>query len=279
MREVVLQQHETIVAPEHPISEKKGRDAEGPALERMACAFSHPFVDRAAADGLAEQPHIELDARRDRRAGLLIYILVADEHRLKHGLAVTSQRALHARGVASPCRQTTSLGQRLRFDEGYAIVFGPGLCVAAAITPLILSRQGRALKGRGTAQIQEFPAAYGLQAERARMRGFDAGYLCERKIRVTAPETEEEFNFLHARPRAPRGGACAAAARLLPRFEIALRASARLLHDLVRVDRAAQLGDAFDARARGSLGPAAVIVAPTSLASRPVSVRLRAPKL
>src|SRR5262249_33340571 len=45
-------------------------------------ALSHPFVDGAAADGLAEQPHIELDARRDRRAGLLIYILVADEHRL-----------------------------------------------------------------------------------------------------------------------------------------------------------------------------------------------------
>src|SRR6266478_2643466 len=42
--------------------------------------------------------------------------------------------------------------------------------------------------------------------------------------------------------------------RLLPRFETALRAAARLLHDLVRVDRAAQLGDAFDARARGALG-------------------------
>src|SRR5262249_30461751 len=41
---------------------------------------------------------------------------------------------------------------------------------------------------------------------------------------------------------------------LLPRFETALRAAARLLHDLVRVDRAAQLGDAFDARPRGSLG-------------------------
>src|SRR5262249_32992967 len=42
--------------------------------------------------------------------------------------------------------------------------------------------------------------------------------------------------------------------KLLPRFETALRTTARLLHDLVRVDRAAQLGDAFDARARGSLG-------------------------
>src|SRR5262249_6710467 len=50
------------------------------------------------------------------------------------------------------------------------------------------------------------------------------------------------------------GGARAGAARLLPRFETALRAAARLLHDLVRVDRAAQLGDAFDARARGALG-------------------------
>src|SRR5262249_29441157 len=50
------------------------------------------------------------------------------------------------------------------------------------------------------------------------------------------------------------GGACASAARLLPRFGTALRAAPRLLHDLVRVDRAAQLGDAFDAPARGVLG-------------------------
>src|SRR5262245_29382286 len=66
-----------------------------------------------------------------------------------------------------------------------------------------------------------------------------------------------------AMPRA--NASCPAAARsaagrrrlrrnLLPRFETALRAAARLLHDLVGVDRAAQLGDAFDARARGSLG-------------------------
>jgi hypothetical protein len=47
--------------------------------------------------------------------------------------------------------------------------------------------------------------------------------------------------------------ACAATAQLLPRFETALRAAARLLHDLVGVDDAEQLGDAFDARARGSL--------------------------
>jgi hypothetical protein len=40
---------------------------------------------------------------------------------------------------------------------------------------------------------------------------------------------------------------------LLSRFETALRASARLLHDLVRVYRAAQVRDAFDARACGSL--------------------------
>src|SRR6516164_1260989 len=57
-----------------------------------------------------------------------------------------------------------------------------------------------------------------------------------------------------AAKRAPPGGACAAAARLLPGLETALRAAARLLHDLVRVDRAAQLGDAFDARTRGALG-------------------------
>src|SRR5215470_17761982 len=50
------------------------------------------------------------------------------------------------------------------------------------------------------------------------------------------------------------GGARAGAAPSLPRFETALRAAARLLHDLVRVDRAPQLGDAFDARARGALG-------------------------
>jgi len=118
---------------------EKSRDAEGPALERTACTCSHPFVDGATANGLAEQPHIELDARRDRRARLVIYILVADEHRLKHGLAITSQRTLHARGVASPCHQTMIFGQRLRFDEGYAIVFGPRLRVAAAIIPLILS--------------------------------------------------------------------------------------------------------------------------------------------
>src|SRR5262249_38591933 len=141
MGEVVLQQHKTIVAPEHPISEKKGWDAEGPALERTACTFSHPFVDGAAADGLAEQPHIELDARRDRRAGLLIYILVADEHRLKHGLAVTSQRALHARALASLCHQTMLLAQRLRFDGGHAILVGPRLWVPSAITPLSPSRQ------------------------------------------------------------------------------------------------------------------------------------------
>src|SRR5215831_5558866 len=45
-----------------------------------------------------------------------------------------------------------------------------------------------------------------------------------------------------------------AARKLLPRFETALRACARFLHDLVRVYRAPQLGDAFDARARGALG-------------------------
>src|SRR5262245_29999433 len=39
----------------------------------------------------------------------------------------------------------------------------------------------------------------------------------------------------------------------LRRFETALRSSARLLHDLVRVNRASQVGDAFDARARGPL--------------------------
>src|SRR5262245_60622021 len=47
---------------------------------------------------------------------------------------------------------------------------------------------------------------------------------------------------------------CRRNAQLLPRFEAALGAAARLLHDLVRVDRAPQLGDAFDARAGGPLG-------------------------
>jgi hypothetical protein len=51
----------------------------------------------------------------------------------------------------------------------------------------------------------------------------------------------------------PRGGACAGAARLLPRFEIALRAAARLLHDLVRVDRAAQLGGSNRSPESGSI--------------------------
>src|SRR5262249_43453476 len=50
------------------------------------------------------------------------------------------------------------------------------------------------------------------------------------------------------------GGACEGAAQLLSRLETALRAAARLLHDLVRVDRATQLGDAFDARTCGALG-------------------------
>jgi hypothetical protein len=54
MGEVMLQQHETIVAPEHPISDKKGRDAKRPKLERTACTYSHPFVDGAAANGLTE---------------------------------------------------------------------------------------------------------------------------------------------------------------------------------------------------------------------------------
>jgi hydrogenase/urease accessory protein HupE len=40
---------------------------------------------------------------------------------------------------------------------------------------------------------------------------------------------------------------------LLSRLERTIRASARLLHDLVRIDRTPQLGDAFDARACGSL--------------------------
>jgi hypothetical protein len=47
MGEVVLQQHETIVAPEHPISDKKSRDAKSPTLERMAytcgCPTFRPF--------------------------------------------------------------------------------------------------------------------------------------------------------------------------------------------------------------------------------------------
>src|SRR5256885_2801918 len=41
---------------------------------------------------------------------------------------------------------------------------------------------------------------------------------------------------------------------LLPRLESAIRAPARFLHDLVGVDRAAQFGDAFDARACRALG-------------------------
>src|SRR6516165_915864 len=113
---------------------EKSRDAERPA---RTC--SHLFVDGAAANGLAEQPRIELDASSDRGAGLGIDTLVRHEYRLEHGFAIRSQRALHARGIASPCHQTMIFGQRPRFDEGYAIVFGPRLCVAAAIVPLVLS--------------------------------------------------------------------------------------------------------------------------------------------
>src|SRR5262249_38658541 len=156
---------------------------------------------------LTEQPHIELDTRCDRGAGILVYSLVAHEDRLKHRLAVSSQRPLHARGVASPCHETMIFGQRLRFDEGYPIVFGPRRSRAAAVIPRILSRQGRALEGRGPAQSQELPAAYGLQVERACIRGFDAGYLREREIRVTAAKTEEEFNLLHGQVRYGLAGA------------------------------------------------------------------------
>src|SRR3974377_1344405 len=91
-------------------------------------------------------------------------------------------------------------GQRLRFGKGDAIIFGPCRSVVSAITPRILSRQRRALKRRRTAQPQKVPAAYGLQVERAGKGGFDAAYLCERKIRVTASETEKELNLLHPYP-------------------------------------------------------------------------------
>jgi hypothetical protein len=54
MGEVVLQQHETIVAPEHRISDKKSRDAKSPTLERAAYTCSHPFIDGATANSLTE---------------------------------------------------------------------------------------------------------------------------------------------------------------------------------------------------------------------------------
>src|SRR5258708_36901411 len=59
---------------------------------------------------------------------------------------------------------------------------------------------------------------------------------------------------MDARKRAYGSSGLRLLLRLLPRFETALRAAARLLAGLVRVDRAAQLGDAYDARARGALG-------------------------
>src|SRR5262245_53056606 len=74
-----------------------------------------------------------------------------------------------------------------------------------------------------------------------------------RSIRITsAPEHRVGYDRTRRSVRAR--GADGETAQLLPRFETALRTSARLLHDLVRVDRAPQLADAFDARARGSLG-------------------------
>src|SRR5262245_40332411 len=72
-------------------------------------------------------------------------------------------------------------------------------------------------------------------------------------IRITsAPDHRVGYDRTRRSVRAR--GADGETAQLLPCFETALRTSARLLHDLVRVDRAPQLGDAFDARARGSLG-------------------------
>src|SRR5262245_4400076 len=59
--------------------------------------------------------------------------------------------------------------------------------------------------------------------------------------------------YLLMGPSRGRGATLHARTHLLRRFEAALRSSARLLHDLVRVNRASQVGDAFDARARGSL--------------------------
>src|SRR5262245_58601570 len=67
-----------------------------------------------------------------------------------------------------------------------------------------------------------------------------AGASASRPLRVMASKAIERVD-LSVR------GADGETAQLLSRFEAALRAAARLLHDLVRVDRAPQLGDAFDA--------------------------------
>src|SRR5262249_46773022 len=77
------------------------------------------------------------------------------------------------------------------------------------------------------------------------------------------------------------GGACEGAAQLLSRLETALRAAARLLHDPFGsiVQRSLETLSMLEPAAPSEGMPAAAIVAPTSLASRPVSVRLRAPKL
>jgi hypothetical protein len=64
--------------------------------------------------------------------------------------------------------------------------------------------------------------------------------------------------------------------KLLAPLERTLRASAGLLHDLVRVDRALQLRNAFDDRFRvpSDEAPAVTPVALTSFASRPLKVRI-----
>jgi hypothetical protein len=64
-------------------------------------------------------------------------------------------------------------------------------------------------------------------------------------------------------------------------LELTLRATASLLHDLIRIDCALQLRNAFDDRPRSPSGeaPAVRAVTLTSFASRPVKARLRSPKV
>src|SRR5262245_24453643 len=97
--------------------------------------------------------------------------------------------------------------------------------------------------------------------------------MCERKVRVTAPETEEEFNFLHARPRAPRGYCPVSKLHCAPPPAFCMISFGSI------VQRSLEMLSMLEPAAPSEEMPAAAIVAPTSLASRPVSVRLRAPKL
>jgi hypothetical protein len=119
---------------------------------------------------------------------------------------------------------------------------GAAMCAAE-----IPSGQGPVGVKSGKAQKEQMLSALPLKA--------DMRQLTRNVRKASRPDSCTAVNGMVRGTTAPHKASAARRRlrrKLLPRFETALRASARLLHDLVRVDRAPQLGDAFDARARGS---------------------------